>query len=253
MYEGRPFVAHGVAKTSTSKVYNTRKGTKYSASWKMGPQPSVPASNPHNEEIGREWLKIAEGEHASIASFARFTLQLMSLGSPSELLVSSQKAKIDEINHAKFAYTFASAFLGSDYGPGPLDVKGALDDVSSFPRSIVSSLIKEGCIEETVSAIEAHIAAYYAQDLSIKAPRIQIALDETRHAQLAWDALHWIIHRYPEILTFVQDTFQAEFKQEFKMINNDVALESNATCEIANCESEKDSLFQNIHCPQGLL
>ena len=120
----------------------------------------MPANNPHNEEIGRQWLKLAEAEHASIASFARFTLQLMALGSPSELLLASKKAGIDEINHAKHAYTFASAFLGSNYGPGPLDVKGALDDVSI--EYTVRSLIQEGCIVETISSIEAHIAAHYA-------------------------------------------------------------------------------------------
>ena len=239
---GRPFIAHGVSRTTTSKVYNVCKGEKYAASWKSNPDFSVLPNNPHNQEIGRKWLKIAEGEHASVASFARFTLLLMSLGSPPELLAASQEAGIDEINHAKYAYTFANAFLGSNYGPGPLDVKGSLDDVSL--KYTVRTLIEEGCIEETLSAIEAHITAHYAEDSTVKTVLVQIASDETRHAQLAWDALHWIIEKFPEILTFVQDTFKDEMKQQFKVINNGVSVESNETCAKNNCESEKDNLFR---------
>ena len=78
----------------------------------------------------------------------------------------------------------------------------------------------------------------------MKTVLIQIASDETRHAQLAWDALHWFLERYPEFLTFVQDTFKAEMKLHFNVINNDVSLEFNATCEKNNCESEKDNLFR---------
>ena len=243
MIPGRPFIAHGVARVATSKVYNIREGKDYAVSWKRDPKIAVPANNPRNEEIGHRWLKIAEAEHASVASFARFTLQLLSLGSPSELLVSSQKAEIDEINHAKYAYTFANAFLGSDYGPGSLDVKGTLDDVSL--EYTVRSLIQEGCIGETISAIEAHVAAHYSQDSVIKTAMIQIASDETRHAQLAWDALEWIIETFPEILTYVQDTFKAELKQQFQVINNDVSMSSSEACEKNNCEPERASLLRN--------
>ncbi|MFT7521123.1 MAG: hypothetical protein ACI9MC_003274, partial [Kiritimatiellia bacterium] len=35
---------------------------------------------------GRRWLKIALNEHASIASFARFVLELMTLGAPADLV-----------------------------------------------------------------------------------------------------------------------------------------------------------------------
>ena len=84
--------------------------------------PSILANNPNNQAIGRRWLVQAEAEHASVASFARHTLQLMSIGAPSELLVASQKASVDEIKHAKMCYGLASSFLGSDFGPGSLDV-----------------------------------------------------------------------------------------------------------------------------------
>ena len=239
---GRPFIAHGVSRKAASNNYNNRKGGKYAASWKSGPEPSIPANNPYNEEIGRHWLQMAEGEHASIASFARFTLQLMSLGSPSGLLVASQKAEMDEINHAKYAYAFASAFLGSNYGPGSLDVKGTLDDVSL--EYTVRSLIQEGCIGETISAIEAHVAAHYSQDSVIKTAMIQIASDETRHAQLAWDCLRWIIETFPEALIFAQDTFKSELKQRFKLNNYDVSMNSDEACEKNNCESGRDDFFR---------
>ena len=71
-------------------------------------------------------MEQAEGEHASVASFARNTLQLLTLGSPSELLVASQQAGIDEINHAKISYDIASANTGLNLAPGPLDVQKSL-------------------------------------------------------------------------------------------------------------------------------
>ena len=55
----------------------------------------------YKQEVGLQWLRQAEEEHASVASFARHTLQLMSFGAPSELLKESQRASVDEIKHAK--------------------------------------------------------------------------------------------------------------------------------------------------------
>ena len=39
--------------------------------------------------LAREWAHIGALEHASVASFARFTLQLMALGAPADLLAES--------------------------------------------------------------------------------------------------------------------------------------------------------------------
>ena len=231
---GRPFIVRGTSRTTTSETCNLDNLTN-TTSWKMGQVPSILANNPHNQEIGRRWLENAEGEHASVASFARHTLQLMSIGAPSELLVASQEASLDEIKHAKMCYGFASAFIGSDFRPGTLDVNEGLEGMGL--QEIIQSVIQEGCIEETLAAIEAHLAAHNAQDTAVKDALSQIASDETNHAQLAWDTIHWIIKRYPDTRTFVEEAFRASLKQQEA---NDVPSPPTTICE----DSEKDASFR---------
>ena len=51
--------------------------------------------------LGAWWAEIAALEHASVASFARFTLQLLSLGAPPELLADVGQASADEIRRRR--------------------------------------------------------------------------------------------------------------------------------------------------------
>jgi len=210
----------------------------HTPSWKMGQAPSILENNPYNQEIGRQWLEHAEAEHASVASFARHTLQLMSIGAPSRLLVASQEASLDEIKHAKMCYGLASAFIGSDFGPGTLDITGGLEGMDL--KEISRSVVQEGCIEETLSAIEAHLAAHNTQDAAVKEALSEIASDETNHAQLAWDTIHWIIERYPDTRTFVEEVFRDALKRRLIQESNDVALSPTTL----SADSEKDASFR---------
>ena len=72
----------------------------------------------------------ANGEHASVASFARHTLQLMAMGAPPTLLMGSQKAAMDEIRHAKMCYGIAQTFLDKDIQPSTLDIDGSVKALS---------------------------------------------------------------------------------------------------------------------------
>ena len=198
-------------------------------------RPSVLESDPHNQEIGRRWLKNAEAEHASVASFARHTLQLMSIGAPSELLAASQEAALDEIKHAKMSYGLASAFIGSDFVPGPLDVEESLEDMDI--KEIARSLIQEGCIGETLAAIEVHLAAKIAQDTVVKEALLEISSDETKHAQLAWNTIYWIIEKYPNLRTFVEETFRAEIEQRLMTTSSDTQFPSPTSCVDSNVDS----------------
>ena len=47
--------------------------------------------------IAQEWTAMGLAEHASVASFARFTLQLMAVGAPAELLHAAQLGAADEV------------------------------------------------------------------------------------------------------------------------------------------------------------
>jgi hypothetical protein len=140
------------------------------------------------------WTEIARMEHASIASFARFTLELLALGAPLDLVRDAQRAALDEVEHARLAFELASTHAGAPIGPGPLDVRGvvARDDV----REIVCSLVHEGCAGETIGAAEA--ARDAAEASGVVAHTFErIARDEERHATLAWVTLRWLLETHP--------------------------------------------------------
>jgi len=57
-------------------------------------------------------------EHASIAAFARFSLQLLSLGAPAGLIDDCTRALGDETAHARLCFQLASAYAGRAIGSG---------------------------------------------------------------------------------------------------------------------------------------
>jgi hypothetical protein len=130
-------------------------------------------------------------EHASIAAFARFALEIMSLGGPPELLVATHEAMADETVHARDAFALASAYAGKPIGPGKLDVDAAL--ASRSPLAIVRTTILEGCIGETVAAIEAAEALAHATDPAVRKTLARVTVDESRHSELAWRFAQWVL------------------------------------------------------------
>lgn len=66
------------------------------------------------------WSADALAEHTSIASFARFTLQLLALDAPSDLLSRSQQAGKDEMEHARLCFQMQ---IGSSCGIRGLRVR----------------------------------------------------------------------------------------------------------------------------------
>ncbi len=164
----------------------------------------LPAHPETRAALTRYWLQIAALEHASVGSFARFTLQLLALGAPSELLADTQRAALDEIRHARFAYGLASAYAGAPVGPGPLDLTGAAPALDA--QSIVAALITEACIGETLGAAEAAAAADACADPTLAKALRGIADDEARHAALAWRSLRWILTEHsPHLARFARE------------------------------------------------
>jgi hypothetical protein len=141
--------------------------------------------------LAAAWTELGQMEHASIAAFARFTLELLALGAPSDLVEQSQAAMADETRHAKLCFALASAHAGRDIGPGALDVSGvalAFD----LETSVLTAFV-EGCVGETVAAAEAREAAHFATDPAVATLLAAIAEDEARHAALAWRFVAWAL------------------------------------------------------------
>jgi hypothetical protein len=139
--------------------------------------------------LAAAWLEDARLEHASIASFARFTLALLAVGAPSDLVADAERAMADEVNHARLCFSLASRYAGENLGPGALVLGGTLAS-SSLVDAVVST-VREGCIYETLGALRASAALEHAADARVRAALATIAEDEARHAELAWRFVAW--------------------------------------------------------------
>jgi hypothetical protein len=149
-------------------------------------------------------------EHASIAAFARFTLQLLSLGAPAEFIEASNSAQVDETRHARLAFALASTYAGESMGPGALSLDKVLEETSW--EAIFEATVREGCVGETRAALEAKWAAESCGDPVVQAVLEGIAADETKHAELAWRVAVWMIGERPELAQSVKRIF-AEVEQ----------------------------------------
>lgn len=134
------------------------------------------------------WLKRAVAEHASIAAFARTTMELLAHGAPPELLRDLALAQLDETRHAEDAFAIASALAGQRLGPGPL--RASPRAVPSL-SAIAEETLLHGVIGETIAAL---VAAEQCRIATVPAVRLalgRVVDDEARHAALAWRILRW--------------------------------------------------------------
>lgn len=120
--------------------------------WERLPQ-LQPVPDARRRPLADRWLEAAQMEHASIASFGRFALQLLRLGAPAELVQNAHVAALDEIEHARICFALASAYAGRAYGPGGLD--GISGEFPSDLRTVLCANVEEGCVGETLAALEA--------------------------------------------------------------------------------------------------
>jgi hypothetical protein len=181
---GRPFLVAGAERLAPLAARGD---------WCITPEfgGSPLSSHPSAKVLAEEWTRVALMEHASIAAFARFALQLLGLGAPPELLESATAAIADETRHAKLCFAIAASFASAALGPGALQIVGSLAECSLV--EVVLNTIREGCVGETLAALEAREAAEHAEHPAVRAALLQISADETRHAELAWGFVRWAL------------------------------------------------------------
>jgi hypothetical protein len=176
-------------------------------------------------EIARGWLDQALMEHASVAAFARFALQLLSLGAPPELVADAARAMQDETRHAQDCFRLARRYAPSDIGPGPLPLDGALAE--SDLTAIVIGTVREGCVGETLAALEAAEALQHCQDEAARPVLERIAAEEARHAQLAWRFVAWALHtRGSDDASELRQHVRAAFAAELRATDGESAIGS---------------------------
>jgi hypothetical protein len=94
---GRPFLVDGALRTAPVAE---RSDWLAASAW-----PDAELLSPAlRERAGAFYAECAALEHASVASFARFTLGLLAVAAPAELVAESVRAMADEIEHARVTY-----------------------------------------------------------------------------------------------------------------------------------------------------
>jgi hypothetical protein len=179
---GRPFVVEGAARSAALVPHSP---------W-VDAAPTLDTLDATTRTaLARAWRDDALMEHASVASFARFTLQLLTLGAPPALVADAQRAALDEVDHAQRCFALAARYDGATLGPGRLDVGATLG--GDTLDDVLRATIAEGCVGETCAALLAQRRAEGARDDTVRATLTKIASDEAAHAALAWRFVAWAL------------------------------------------------------------
>ena len=202
---GRPFLVEGVARVA--ELARRDDWCARDVSPRVGE-----LSAEVRRVLAEEWSRSGQMEHASIAAFARFSMQLLALGAPPDLLVATNGAMGDETEHALACFALASAYSGAPTGPSALSMEGALEGADL--ETVVRLAIVEGCVGETVAAVEAAEAARHAVDPVVRGVLAKIAEDEARHAELAWRFVRWALEGAPELAATVEQAVAAALIEE---------------------------------------
>lgn len=165
-------------------------------SWAAGSEPIAVAP-----ELGRalaaQWRENGRTEHASVAAFARLSLDLMALGAPPALIEAANRDALDEIRHAQLCFSLARSLDGVAASPGAFPAAARVRTLSRRRRLALAELavdsLIDGALHEGVSARIIAKLARRAEVPAIQAVLTEIAADEGRHAAHGWDVVRWCL------------------------------------------------------------
>jgi hypothetical protein len=179
--DGRPLTVEGAVRLADVVARDD---------WGAGSQ-SAPVPAELRELLAAEWARAGLVEHASIAAFAKLSLELLGLGAPADLVRDAQRAGADEVRHASDSFALAARFGGAPVGPGPLALEGVRVGVDLV--TLARETVLEGCIGETISAALAEASLARTTDPEARRVLARIVADERRHAALAWRIVQWAL------------------------------------------------------------
>lgn len=147
--------------------------------------------------LAAQWRENGRTEHASVAAFARLSLDLMSLGAPAALVAGAHADALDEVRHTESCFALARALDGQRLGPAAFPEAA---HTRSLPggRTLALSLLAvdsliDGALHEGVSARVVAQLARRCPEPQIRAVLKQIALDEGRHAAHGWEVVEFCL------------------------------------------------------------
>jgi hypothetical protein len=173
-------------------------------------RPRVTGLSPEaRQSLAATWERDGALEHASVAAFARFSLELLALGAPADLVTSAHEAALDEVRHARDAFALASAYRGEGVEPGPLPLGDSLPLARSLAE-LARAAVSEGIVGETIASLLAAEEAALTDDPAVRAVLATVASDEARHAELAVRAVAWALRTGgADVRSAVAEAFEA--------------------------------------------
>lgn len=130
--------------------------------------------------LGDFFASAAHLEAASVHAFQRLAEELERHAVPMQLARAARRSARDEVRHAR-----ATSRLAKRFGGDPPAVRVAPQRRRPLAALALENAV-EGCVRETFGALLASYQARCARDAEIRSVMTRIALDETRHAALAW-------------------------------------------------------------------
>lgn len=136
--------------------------------------------------LATHFAGVAHLEEASVHAFHRLGRELRAHGAPRDLVRAAERSARDEVRHAR-----VTARLARRFGGAPARVRVRACRVRSLGRVAVENAV-EGCVREAFGAVVATWQSVHARDPAVRAAMRRIALDETRHAALAFEVARWL-------------------------------------------------------------
>lgn len=207
--------------------------------------------------LERHWLDAAAAEHASVASFSRFSMQLLALGAPRELLALTHRAALDEIRHAEFCFGLAARASGQKRGPGVLSLPAEAHARAFDPITVTMETLRDGCLGESLAACGAAEAARSAVDPRVQSALLEIARDEEAHAELAWRTIAWLLDHHGAPVRAVIESFLDDLraKPRPRCPETDPDLSEHGVLTKSKLASVEEDVLSGIviPCAEGLL
>jgi hypothetical protein len=139
--------------------------------------------------LGAALARMAHLEAASVPAFAQLERELAAHGAPAPLIAGARRARADELRHARLVGDLARAA-----GARPLPLEVTPTPLRPLDAMALENAV-EGCVRETAGAVQAELQARLLGDRLLAGHFAEIAVDERRHADLAWAIDAWVTPR----------------------------------------------------------
>jgi len=171
---------------------------RYGSDWTCGDRPSVAGlDDTTRRALEALWLHDAQKEHASVPAFARIAWMLSAVGAPPDLLKWTQRAALEEIDHAERCFALAAGYGGRTHTVEPMpdllvEGTGAVADPLTV---LVLESVEDGCLLEDFNADLAARCAEVCVEPITRDVLDRIAREERSHAELSWAIVTWVLAR----------------------------------------------------------